>query len=98
MDPVELAVEPVVAALRRDGYAHIPGVLGPAEVAALREQMDALLDDPVVQARVDPTLVDTQFVQKTEGRPHLLRNTIALSPLFLALPARQVAPNRAAQA
>ncbi len=41
----------------RDGYVHIPGVLTPGEISALRDKTDELLDDPELRARFKPNPV-----------------------------------------
>lgn len=72
----------------RDGFVLIPGVLTPAEVAALRDKADELLDDPELQARSDPSLGDRRYVQtwaseaSGEQIPFILRNTIELDQVF----------------
>ncbi|MBI2191138.1 MAG: phytanoyl-CoA dioxygenase family protein [Planctomycetes bacterium] len=54
----------------RDGFAVIPQVLTPGEVASLRQVTDELF--------ADPALAGTRYI---EGK-FILRNTLELSPLF----------------
>jgi len=72
----------------RDGYVHIPGVLTPGEISALRDKTDELLDDPELRARFNPNLGDTRYVQvkdhktSNEELPFILRNSIELDQIF----------------
>ena len=72
----------------RDGFVYIPGVLTQDEVAALRDKTDVFMDDPELQARFNPNLGDTRYVQvrddDTSGQllPFILRNTIELDQVF----------------
>ncbi len=78
----------IVEQFFRDGYVHIPGVLTPGEISALRDKTDELLDDPKLQARYNPNLGDARYVQvrdhKTSGEelPFILRNSIELDQIF----------------
>ena len=78
----------IVDAFHRDGYVHIPGVLTPVEIAALRKRTDELLDDPVLAARENLDLSDKTYIQwrphseSGENLPFILRNTIELDPIF----------------
>jgi hypothetical protein len=76
----------IVEAFYRDGFVHIPGVLEPGEMDALRERTDELLDDPVLAAKENLDLHDTKYVQMHSrsgpGKPFILRNTIALDSIF----------------
>ena len=78
----------IVEQFLRDGYVHIPGVLTPGEISALRDKTDELLDDPKLQARYNPNLGDARYVQvrdhKTSGEelPFILRNSIELDQIF----------------
>ena len=78
----------IVEQFFRDGYVHIPGVITPREVSALRDKTDEFLDDPELQARSDPSLGDRNYVQvwdhKTSGQelPFILRNSIELDQVF----------------
>lgn len=82
----ELRTAEILDAFRRDGFVHIPGVLEPAEIEALKRKTDELLDDPVLQARENPDLHDRRYVQTQQmsGQqlPFILRNTIELDPMF----------------
>jgi ectoine hydroxylase-related dioxygenase (phytanoyl-CoA dioxygenase family) len=44
VNPVAFAVEPIVAALQRSGYAIVEGVLAPDQVAAIRAELRVVLD------------------------------------------------------
>ena len=72
----------------RDGYVHIPDVLTPGEVSALRDKTDELMDDPELRERVNPSLGNTRYIEvrehKTTGEelPFMLRNTIELDQVF----------------
>ena len=84
----------IVEAFYRDGFVHIPGVLEPGEVEALKKRVDELMDDPVLVARVNPNLSDRRYVQMHkaatgEERPFILRNTIELDPIFLDMLMRE---------
>ena len=85
----------IVDSLHREGFVHIPGVLEPDEIVALREKTDSLLDDPVLAAKVNPNLHDRRYVQvkaDTETgaeHPFILRNTIELDPIFLDMLLRE---------
>lgn len=83
----------LLAAFRRDGFVHVPGVLQAAEIDALRRAADRLLDDPALQAKENPQRHDRRYVQmhSKDGveTPFILRNTIELDPLFVALLTRQ---------
>lgn len=46
-----------------DGYVHIPDVLTPNEILALRNKTDELMDDPNLQRRFDPHLGDPRYVE-----------------------------------
>ena len=75
----------IVAAFRRDGFAHVPGVLEEEEMRALRDRTDELLDDPRLAEVEDLELHDRRYVQMTRGddrKPFILRGTIALDPIF----------------
>ena len=78
----------IVEQFFRDGYVHIPGVLTPGEISALRDKTDELLDDPELQARFNPNLGDTRYVQvkdhntSSEELPFILRNSIELDQIF----------------
>jgi hypothetical protein len=74
----------------RDGFVHIPGVLTPAEITALRDTTDRLFADESLAERTNPHLADTVF-RYIQVRPHdesgeelpfILRNTIELDPIF----------------
>ena len=84
---VEKAQE-VVDRLYRDGFAHIPGVLTPEEVTAIRAKTDELFADPVLFDRTNPELADPRYIQlgkheeSGEELPFILRNTIELDPIF----------------
>jgi hypothetical protein len=72
----------------RDGYVHIPGVLTPGEVTALRDKSDELFSDPELAERTNPELADVRYIQlgkhqeSEETLPFILRNTIELDPIF----------------
>ena len=78
----------IVERFFRDGYVHIPGVLTPGEISALRDKTDELMDDPEMQARFNPNLGDKRYVEvrdhQTSGEelPFILRNTIELDQMF----------------
>ena len=78
----------IVEQFFRDGYVHIPGVLTPGEISALRDKTDELMDDPEMQARFNPNLGDPRYVQVREHKttreelPLILRNTIELAQVF----------------
>ena len=78
----------IVEQFFRDGYVHVPGVLTPGEISALRDKTDELLDDPKLQARFNPNLGDTRYVQvkenmsSSEELPFILRNSIELDQIF----------------
>ena len=78
----------IVEQFFRDGYVHIPGVLTPGEISALRDKTDELMDDPELQARFNPNLGDKRYVEvrdhKTSGEklPFILRNCIELDQVF----------------
>ncbi len=84
----EAETQEIVDALHRDGFVHVPGVLEPDEISALKERTDALLDDPVLAARENPDLSDIRYVQTKahsetgEILPFILRNTIELDSIF----------------
>ena len=46
-----------------DGYVHIPDVLTPNEILALRNKTDELMDDPNLQRRFDPHPGDPRYVE-----------------------------------
>jgi ectoine hydroxylase-related dioxygenase (phytanoyl-CoA dioxygenase family) len=78
----------------RDGFVHIPNVLEADEIERLRRRTDELMDDPELQARVNPERHDTRYVQTHaaatgEQLPFILRNTIELDPVFSALLVRE---------
>ncbi len=72
----------------RDGFVHIPGVLTPGEVQAIREKTDALFADEELAERTAPQLADVRYIQmgthadSGESLPFILRNTIELDPIF----------------
>lgn len=80
-----LAGEPLPAAqqaqvledFHRQGFALVPGVLSPEEVAALRRRSDELF--------ADPALAGTKYIQSE----FILRNTIELDPMFRQILLRQ---------
>ena len=78
----------IVEQFHRDGFAHIPGVLTPGEIAALRGRTDELFADPLLAQRTNPELADPRYIQlrkheiSGEELPFILRNTIELDPLF----------------
>ena len=84
----EEKIQQIVEQFYRDGYVHIPGVLTPEEVSALRNRTDELLDDPVLAERTDLELACTRYVElrkheaSGEEMPFILRNTIELDQLF----------------
>ena len=80
----------VAETCHRDGFARVPGVLDDSLVASLRQRTDVLLDDPQLAARENPELHDRHYAQAHtsatgERIPFILRNTIELDPLFLAM-------------
>ena len=80
----------VAETFHRDGFARVPGVLDDSLVASLRQRTDVLLDDPQLAARENPELHDRHYAQAHtsatgERIPFILRNTIELDPLFLAM-------------
>ena len=85
----------IVDSLHREGFVHIPSVLEPDEIVALRKKTDSLLDNPVLAAKVNPDLHDRRYVQiKTDTEtgaehPFILRNTIELDPIFLDMLLRE---------
>ncbi len=84
----------IVEAFYRDGFAHIPGVLEPSEVEALKKRTDELMDDPELAARVNPNLSDRRYVQMHKREtgvdlPFILRNTIELDAIFLDMLLRE---------
>jgi hypothetical protein len=77
----------IVEAFYRDGYVHIPGVLQPGEIEALKTTTDRLIEDPELQARENTERHDPHYVQayqaaSGEKLPFILRNTIELDPIF----------------
>ena len=78
----------IVEAFYHDGFVHIPGVLDPDEIKALRDRTDELLDDPVLAERENLDLQNKKYVQvmphseSGEKLPFILRNTIELDPIF----------------
>ena len=82
----EEQTQEIVAAFHRDGFVHIPGVLEADEMQALRDRTDELLDDPQLGEVEDLRLHDRRYVQMhadgDKKRPFILRNTIALDPIF----------------
>ena len=78
----------IAAQFSRDGYVHIPGVLTPGEISALRDKTDEFLDDPDLQSQTTYNVDETQYIQmrnhKDTGRdlPFILRNTIELDQVF----------------
>ena len=72
----------------RDGYVHIPGVLTPGEIRALRDKTDELLADPILAQRTNPELADKRYLElkkhaeSGEEVPFILRNSIELDPIF----------------
>ena len=83
----------IVERFARDGYVHIPGVLTPGEVSALRDRTDELLDDPEILARFSPVPPGTahwgggryhEDRANTSGEvlPMTLRNCIELDQMF----------------
>jgi len=79
--------------MHRDGYVHIPDVLNLDEVAALRETTDRLMDDPEIFPAETPELHEGRYVQMHIGKevqtPFILRNTLALDPIFPAMLMRE---------
>lgn len=79
----------------RDGFAHIPGVLTPGEVLALRAKTDELLADPILAQRTNPELADKRYLElKKHGEsgkevPFILRNSIELDPIFREMLVRE---------
>jgi ectoine hydroxylase-related dioxygenase (phytanoyl-CoA dioxygenase family) len=67
----------VLEEFHRQGYALVPGVLTPEEVAALRRRSDEIFADPV--------LAGTKYIQSE----FIIRNTIELDPMFRQLLVRQ---------
>lgn len=67
----------VLEEFHRDGFALIPGVLSPGEIAALRQRSDEIF--------ADPALAGTKYIQSE----FILRNTIELDPMFRQLLIRQ---------
>ncbi len=78
----------IVEQFFRDGYVHVPEVLTPGEISALRDKTDELIDDPEMQARFNPNLGDKEYVLVWEHKttreeiPLILRNTIELDQIF----------------
>ncbi len=76
----------IVQAMHRDGFVHIPNVLKEDEIAALRSVTDRLMDDPEMLARECPELHEQRYVQMFNAQvmdiPFILRNTLALDPIF----------------
>ncbi len=86
--------EQIVDAFYRDGFVHIPGILEPHEIEALKARTDELLDDVALQARVNPERHDPHYAQRHlsatgEQVPFILRNTIELDPLFADMLTRE---------
>ena len=85
----------IVEAFYHDGFVHIPGVLEPDEIKALRDRTDELLDDPVLAGRENLDLQNKRYVQlkphseSGEELPFILRNTIELDPIFRDMLLRQ---------
>lgn len=67
----------VLEEFHRQGFALIPGVLNPEEIAALRRRCDELF--------ADPALAGTKYIQSE----FILRNTIELDPMFRQILIRQ---------
>ena len=83
----------IVKQFARDGYVHIPDVLTPGEVSALRDRTDELMDDPEILARLSPNPPGTahwtggryhedQADTSGEVLPMTLRNGIDLDQMF----------------
>ena len=84
----------------RDGYVHVPGVLTPGEVSALRDKADEYIDDPEIQARSNPGSPDSRhrrgrYIQlmtnEVSGHdvPFIPRNGIELDQIFVDLLVRE---------
>ena len=67
-------MEEVLTGFHRDGFALIPGVLTPDEVATLREVTDRCFADPL--------LIGTKYTSG-KGDGFVLRNTLELDPVFV---------------
>ena len=73
-------MEEVLTGFHRDGFALIPGVLTPDEVATLREVTDRCF--------VDPLLIGTKYTSG-KGDGFVLRNTLELDPVFVDMLVRE---------
>ena len=87
-------VREISAALYRDGFVHIPGILDAGEIEQLQNTTDRLIEDPQLQAAVSAERHDPHYVQShqaTTGEklPFILRNTIELDPIFPAMLERE---------
>ncbi|MCZ6681407.1 MAG: phytanoyl-CoA dioxygenase family protein [Candidatus Poribacteria bacterium] len=84
----EEKTQQIVQHFYRDGFVHIPGVLTPEEVSALRDKTDELFADPDLAERTNPELADTRYIQlgqhEASGQelPFILRNTIEVDRIF----------------
>lgn len=77
----------IVSSFRKNGYVHIPGVLTPGEVDALKHLTDRLFSDQDLASRTNPDTADPKYIQMkadSDGaeQPFILRNTIELDVLF----------------
>ena len=51
----EEKTQQIVEQFHRDGFVHIPGVLTPKEITALRDTTDRLFADPSLAERTNPS-------------------------------------------
>ena len=84
----EEKTQQIVEQFHRDGFVHVPGVLTPEEITALRDTTDKLFADADLAERTNPHLADTRYIQigkhdeSEEELPFILRNTIELDLIF----------------
>lgn len=83
-EPLSAAyTEQILEQFYRDGFALIPGVLTPEEIAALREVTDRCFADPALAGTKH---IDAGFI---------LRNTLELDPIFVDMLVREPIPSLA---
>ena len=91
----EEKTQQIIQRFYRNGFVHIPGVLTPGEVTALRDKTDELLADAILFERTNLELADKRYIQlgnheeTREELPFILRNTIELDQMFRDLLLRE---------
>ncbi len=84
--PDDQEMEDILNRFYRDGFALIPGVLNPEEVAVLREVTDRCFSDPVLKG-TEYTSTSSNGSGGSEG--FVLRNTLELDPVFVDMLVRE---------